>query len=51
MKIASALPSSSGSLRRINHTHMAEVHADGLEKYTGRLSETENQNNSSAASL
>ena len=51
MKIASALPSSSGSSSRTNHTHMAEVRADGLEKYTDKLLGTGNQNNPSAASL
>ena len=51
MKIASALSSSSWSSSRTNYTRMAEVPADGLEKYIDRSSGTGNQNNPSAASL
>ena len=51
MKIASTLSSSSTPSSRTNHTRMAEVPADGLEKYIDRLSGTGNQNNPSATSL
>ena len=50
MKIASASPSSSGSSSRISHTRMAEARADGLERYTDRLSGTGNQSNPSVVS-
>ena len=51
MKIASASPNSSEFSSRTNHTRVAAVHADGLEKYTDRLSVTGSQNNPSAVSL
>ena len=50
-KIASASPSSSGPSSRTNHTRVAEVRADELEKCTDRLSETESHNSPSVISL
>ena len=51
MKIASASPSSSGLSSMTNHTRVAEVRTDELEKCTDRLSEAGSQNNPSAVSL
>ena len=51
MKIASASPSSSGPSSRTNHTRVAEVRMDELEKCTDRLSEMGSQSNPSAVSL
>ena len=50
MKIASALSCSSRSSSRTNHTRLAEVPADGLEKYSDRLLGMGNWSNPSAAS-
>ena len=49
-KIASALSSSSRSSSRTSHTHLAEVSADGLEKYIDRSSETGSLSSPSAVS-
>ena len=49
-KIASALSSSRRSSSRTNHTRLAEVPADELERYIDRSSGMGNQSNPSAAS-
>ena len=50
-KIASALSCLNRSLSKTSRTRLAEVSADGLERYTGRSSETGNLSSPSAVSL